>query len=360
MTHATSGQDRHADPRRQITPDAFAVAPELLGLPLAGHVRRVAAILVDIALVGLLSLIGWLVLGIAASLMVFRLAFRGAGNRPTGSASLVMRGAVGFVGSVILFVTIAAAWGGLDRLVAGSDGTESPGVGLAELGQGFGEVQRFRTASDAPEAEAQARAVVEWLGALGVTNDEEVREFLREMAPGDASWLGDIDGWELASSRVAASTPAAVPADLVDSSALSDTLPTPDRVAELEEALRLESIDRLRSQVASANAAREETGPRGWLRQVAEDLGLGLGWGALFFTVFTTLWKGRTPGKRLFGLRVVRLDGSAITWWGSLERYGGYAAGFATGLLGFLQVLWDANRQATHDKIAGTVVIREQ
>ncbi|MEX2530509.1 MAG: RDD family protein [Gemmatimonadota bacterium] len=357
MTPETSGQDRHADPRRQVTPDAFAVAPELLGLPLAGHVRRVAAILVDIALVGFLSLIGWLVLGIAASLMVFRLAFRGAGNRPTGSASLAMRGAVGFVGSVILFVTIAAAWGGFDRIGERGDGTGSPGVGLAELGQGFGAVQRFRGASDAPEAEAQARAVVEWLGALGVTNDEEVRQFLREMAPGDASWLGDIAGWELASGPVTASTSAAVPADLVDSSALADTLPTPDRAAELEDAL--ETIDRLRSDVALATAAREETGPRGWLRQVAEDLGLGLGWGALFFTVFTTVWKGRTPGKRLFGLRVVRLDGSAITWWGSLERYGGYAAGFATGLLGFLQVLWDANRQATHDKIAGTVVIRE-
>jgi len=31
----------------------------------------------------------------------------------------------------------------------------------------------------------------------------------------------------------------------------------------------------------------------------------------------------------------------------------------ATGTLGFLQIYWDANRQAIHDKVAGTVVIRE-
>ena len=41
------------------------------------------------------------------------------------------------------------------------------------------------------------------------------------------------------------------------------------------------------------------------------------------------------------------------------ERAGGYAAGFATGLLGFAQVYWDANRQAIHDRIVGTVVVRE-
>jgi hypothetical protein len=38
-------------------------------------------------------------------------------------------------------------------------------------------------------------------------------------------------------------------------------------------------------------------------------------------------------------------------------RYGGYAAGLATGGTGFLQVLWDPNRQAVEDKLAHTVVV---
>ena len=41
----------------------------------------------------------------------------------------------------------------------------------------------------------------------------------------------------------------------------------------------------------------------------------------------------------------------------AFKRYGGYAAGVSTGMVGFLQVLWDSNRQALHDKAAHTVVI---
>jgi uncharacterized RDD family membrane protein YckC len=56
---------------------------------------------------------------------------------------------------------------------------------------------------------------------------------------------------------------------------------------------------------------------------------------------------------------VVRLDGSPLGLWFSLERFGGYAAGVATGLLGFVQVYWDPNRQGIHDRIARTVVVRD-
>ncbi|MFQ5679662.1 MAG: RDD family protein [Gemmatimonadota bacterium] len=95
----------------------------------------------------------------------------------------------------------------------------------------------------------------------------------------------------------------------------------------------------------------------GFLRGLADDLGLGLGWSGLYFTIFLARWKGRTPGKRLFGLRVVRLNGEPLGWWPAFERFGGYAASLATGTLGFLQIFWDANRQGVHDKVVGTVVV---
>ena len=38
-------------------------------------------------------------------------------------------------------------------------------------------------------------------------------------------------------------------------------------------------------------------------------------------------------------------------------RYGGYGAGLATGLMGFLQIYWDPNRQAIQDKISETLVV---
>lgn len=87
------------------------------------------------------------------------------------------------------------------------------------------------------------------------------------------------------------------------------------------------------------------------------DLGLGFGWAALYFSVFIAWFNGQTLGKMLFRIRVVKLDGENLTLWESFERYGGYSAGLATGLLGFLQVTWDANRQAIHDKISETMVI---
>ena len=87
------------------------------------------------------------------------------------------------------------------------------------------------------------------------------------------------------------------------------------------------------------------------------DLGLEFGWAAFYFTAFTALWSGQTPGKKLFKIKVLQLDGTPLSISDSFGRYGGYGAGIATGLLGFLQIFWDANRQAIHDKISATVVI---
>jgi hypothetical protein len=56
---------------------------------------------------------------------------------------------------------------------------------------------------------------------------------------------------------------------------------------------------------------------------------------------------------------VLRLDGAPMSLWASFERYGGYAAGLFTGLMGYAQVYWDRNRQAVQDKISETVVIRD-
>ncbi|MBT0586164.1 RDD family protein [Alteromonas sp. SM 2104] len=97
-----------------------------------------------------------------------------------------------------------------------------------------------------------------------------------------------------------------------------------------------------------------------WLKGFATDLGLGFGWAALYFSTLTAWFNGATVGKRLVGICVVRLDGKTPSLWESFGRYGGYGAGLATGLLGFLQIYWDANRQAIQDKISETLVLRLQ
>lgn len=94
-----------------------------------------------------------------------------------------------------------------------------------------------------------------------------------------------------------------------------------------------------------------------WGKGVVDDLGLSFGWAAFYFTIFTALWNGQTPGKKALKIKVIQLDGTPLSISDSFGRYGGYAAGLATGFIGFLQIYWDPNRQAIHDKISSTIVI---
>ncbi|MDE2979670.1 MAG: RDD family protein [Gemmatimonadota bacterium] len=131
------------------------------------------------------------------------------------------------------------------------------------------------------------------------------------------------------------------------------------RVDDLEDDLAdsREERDELREQLAEAESRSTLFT---WIRDAADEAGLVFGWGTVYLTLFLALWQGRTPGKKAMGLRVVRLNGEPLGLYMSLERAGGYMAGLATGLLGFAQVWWDPNRQAIHDKITETVVIRER
>ncbi|ATU71687.1 RDD family protein [Komagataeibacter rhaeticus] len=67
-----------------------------------------------------------------------------------------------------------------------------------------------------------------------------------------------------------------------------------------------------------------------------------------------------TPGKLLCGMRVTDLYGNRITVARAMGRYfGKYLSLFILGI-GFLMVLWTQRKQALHDILAGTCVIRRQ
>ena len=73
------------------------------------------------------------------------------------------------------------------------------------------------------------------------------------------------------------------------------------------------------------------------------------------------LGQGRSPGKKLLGLRVVALEtGRPAGFWRMILRevVGKFASGAALGI-GYLWAIWDAQHQGWHDKIAGTVVVCE-
>ena len=78
----------------------------------------------------------------------------------------------------------------------------------------------------------------------------------------------------------------------------------------------------------------------------------------LYDTAFIAL-RGATPGKQLFGLYVVRADGSRIGWGRALARHllTALTLNFTLGL-GFLVVVLHPDKRGLHDLICDTVVVR--
>lgn len=78
----------------------------------------------------------------------------------------------------------------------------------------------------------------------------------------------------------------------------------------------------------------------------------------LYFALWTFFTNGRTPGKWLFGIRVVSLVHERISLWHAIERSLGYGASMLEGGFGFIQFFFAPNRRTVHDRIAETVVVR--
>lgn len=76
----------------------------------------------------------------------------------------------------------------------------------------------------------------------------------------------------------------------------------------------------------------------------------------VYFVLFYSS-TGQTVGMYVLGIRIVRLDGRHMTFWGSVLRWLGLFVSMAPLGLGFLWVLVDDRRQAWHDKLAHTCVV---
>ena len=144
--------------------------------------------------------------------------------------------------------------------------------------------------------------------------------------------------------------------------ALAASTAAPDPVRQLRQAAALDQA-RSAARIAALEALLAEARkpvPVRWRDDALKAwhrLGRSFGWAVAYFTLLPFWWNGRTLGKWLFGLRIVELTGKPLGLMACFGRYGGYAAGLATGGMGFLQVLWDPNRQAVQDKLAHTVVV---
>jgi uncharacterized RDD family membrane protein YckC len=85
-----------------------------------------------------------------------------------------------------------------------------------------------------------------------------------------------------------------------------------------------------------------------------------LEWGYGCF--FETWWSGQTPGKRVFGLRVIKTEGYAIGFYEAMIRNLLRAADFVPLFYaaGFLTAMGNPRLQRIGDLVAGTMVVRER
>lgn len=80
----------------------------------------------------------------------------------------------------------------------------------------------------------------------------------------------------------------------------------------------------------------------------------------LALTLGCWMMLGGTPGKLLMGCELVDgRSGHRVSLGQALLRYLGYLLSALPLGLGFLWILWDRRKQGFHDKLAGTLVIRE-
>jgi len=106
-----------------------------------------------------------------------------------------------------------------------------------------------------------------------------------------------------------------------------------------------------------------------WSIVVTGDLPRGMGlfmalylMTALLMDMVYYIWfhgtVGQTLGKRLLGLRVIRISGEKMTLGIAFLRWVGSLVSGIFFFLGFLWIAFDGRKQGWHDKIAATLVVR--
>jgi hypothetical protein len=256
---------------RVVTAESLVAAPNVLGLPLAEPWRRLAAMIVDLIAIGLLSILSGPWLGLATGTMLIVLF----GNARTAPIALkAVRLACRVLGGILVLLSVLA---------------------LSQV------------------------------SALRKTGLQ-------------------LDVFTGRGPSAAMTTNIYVPPD-VSTSELRNL------------AQRLEKqVDELKAENRELHEARLS-----WLHQsraFATTLGVTFGWTGVYFTLLAGGLSGRTLGKFLFGTRAVKINGTPFTFFDAFVRQGGYVAGVAMGLTGFLKLLWEPNRQAVEDRIASTVVVK--
>ena len=298
-----------------ITPHAFRLAPELLGVPLASPRKRIWAILLDLLFISIIAKLLGTFVGVLIGIIVFKFIRKQKAN---SRFSRFMRFSGASLAGIMIFAfTVSTSEELIDKLETYFNNTEDITININDETP----VQSIlNPKKDLPSHKIDTLKSINAFIAAKQNSDLALQDSLKPV-------LAEIF-----------------------------TNPSTQDLKEQNKDLK-ETIATLKEKNHKLDNSISNTGFLSFLKNTIDDLGLSLGWFGLYFIAANVFWKGQTPGKKIMKIQVIRLNAKSINLWFSFERFGGYAAGLTTGLIGFFQIYWDKNRQAIHDKIAGTVVI---
>lgn len=350
--------DLGKDPKTMVTPKAFTIAASVLYTPLATPLKRMLAILIDGLLITVLAeQMDWMFVLLVVSIIWIEKRSRKFGRLLKWGLYALM----------LVFMLLTTAnnlfdFNGTD--VKSSEGVEQQLALGEQIITSLPALMSLSQCNNYACGKTQVQSLHEVIknasGSKGMTENDQREIVLATIAN---SSLPAIDSeklqaevlngslWPVITLPVELATTDSPPEPLQPIQAISPDVQPQSAVADAvnvssSQYSRLRTVDEATSHSVVA-----------WVKGFLSDMGLGFGWAAFYFTVFTARFDGQTLGKKMLGIRVIQLDGANISLWAAFGRYGGYAAGFTTGLLGFMQIFWDANRQGIQDKISSTVVI---
>lgn len=347
-----------SETRQILTPFAFKIDNSLFGLPLARPWKRGAALLIDLLLIAMLAETPGEVLAIVVAITFYRLGSRKKQNG--GAFKRFVKVFLRIIAAFILFVVVLSGFGHVASYVDNFSGNNKAKPKVVD------------STLSIDEAETKEALVVAGLvtkAVISAQNSEcKEQDCWYELISGE---LKDISKTNLSQEELRNISDSIVKElDIsasekkqLESQLRKDIDAIPAKQLTKEDSNELKRNEEVQVPEAPNEKKKDNkqksTVYKGleWFKGIVDDLGLSFGWAAFYFSVFTSMWKGQTPGKKLLKIKVVQLNGTPLSFWDSFGRYGGYGAGLATGLLGFLQIYWDPNRQAIHDKVSATVVV---
>lgn len=376
------------DTKHFLTPLAFKMDKSLFGLPLASPTKRGFALLIDLVLVALLSDTPGVVLALVIAITLYYLGNKKRaqerGKRKGHKRRAIMR----FIAAVMLFLVLLDTLPTLFEAIGikeaepqmtAEDNAISLTQSLAQslsLGAITLSTIQTLTTSDCQEVNCWTKELSVIAKQIATTCHEGDIEVTKAQLDGIFTEIINEIELPLSEQKQLISTMHksyhATYADLVlteKENSIENLTPKSFITAQNEQFANDENkkmvitFDDGDESTSAGNLIEAEQSNKPvysiieWVKGIINDLGLGFGWATFYFTAFIALGKGQTLGKKLLGIKVLQLDGSPLSLWDSFGRYGGYGAGLATGLLGFIQIYWDPNKQAIHDKISATVVI---